>query len=56
MPRGIRKALGVLLLLGTIGLSTCQSLWESVRAHVEIPRGSVQEHPLETTFEHATID
>ncbi len=50
MPRGIRKALGVLLLLGTIGLSTCQSLLEahqmSVRAHVEIPSGSIQEHPL----------
>ncbi len=47
MPRGIRKALGVLLLLGTIGLSTCQSLLEahqtSARAHVEMHSGSIKE-------------
>ena len=47
MPRGIRKALGVLLLLGTIGLSTCQSLLEAhttfARAQVETRDRSIQE-------------
>ena len=38
MPKGMQKALGVLLLMGTIGLSTCQSLLEAqpnAQTHLE---------------------
>lgn len=40
MPKGIQRALGVLLLMGTIGLSTCQSLLEArptyAQMHAEV--------------------
>lgn len=46
MPKGMQKALGVLLLVGTIGLSTCQSLLEAhptVQTQVETRGPSTQE-------------
>lgn len=47
MPKGMQRALGVLLLMGTVGLSTCQSLLEAhpttAQIHAETHGRSTQE-------------